>query len=206
MRIYLLRTYNLVASKAIGVFSTRSEFSCVIRFIREILPFSSQQNSQEHYNPNLLLMRLDDKRWTLIDTPYLCLAVILIFWTFISGHWVLDSDYELSLYNLFEYPHHSAVEAMTTFLVTHLSLICQFLPNAQWGVSTLAIHSHCLLYSSRPPAVNIPLCSYSRLCPINTDSKRPSSFFPVAAKNAINAINSNRNNISGSSNRQSNSF
>src|SRR5258708_29397569 len=137
--------------RPVGSFQRGVSFSCVIGFTREILPFSSQQNSQERYNPNLLLMRLDDKPWTLIDTPYLCLAVILIFWTFISGHWMLDSDYELSLYSLFEYPHHSAVEAMSTFLVTHLSLICQFLPNAQWGVSTLipcfTLQEHPLLIS-----------------------------------------------------------
>jgi hypothetical protein len=52
----------MAASKAIGDFSTRSEFlSWFILFIQEISPLFSyyQQNPQEHYHPNLFLMSLD---------------------------------------------------------------------------------------------------------------------------------------------------
>ena len=47
-----------MASRAIGVYSPKSELFCLIPFIREILLVFSQQNPQVHYD-TILLMSLD---------------------------------------------------------------------------------------------------------------------------------------------------
>jgi hypothetical protein len=109
------RTNNSVASKAIGVFSTRSEFF-LYRLIHSRDNTSSfQQNPQERYHPNLHLICLDDISWTLMNTQYLVVLLsIFNFCSFVVR--TLDVGFRLC------YVRH---RVMATFL----SLICQFLPN-----------------------------------------------------------------------------
>ena len=62
----------------------------------------------------------------MLDLDERSVALLSSYLTLLSGHWTLDSDYELFPCNRVLWP----LVVMTTFLVTHLSLICHSFVNS----------------------------------------------------------------------------
>jgi hypothetical protein len=80
----------------------------------------------------------------MLDLDEHSVALLSSYLIFLSGHWTLDSDYELFPCNRVLWP----LVVMTTFLVTHLSLICHSFVNSLQISRSLPCSTHLLDSSS----------------------------------------------------------